>query len=281
MTAPGGVRMAGALHRVRGLRALFRQPAVRRLLSWIPGSERLYGSGWDRVHPFDRLHGTQTSGFVPATDLPPGEAREHAVCYAGSQPSILRTALATLPDLRTCTFLDLGCGKGRPLLVASEFPFRDIVGVELSPALVATARRNAERVAQRHPHRTPIRVEMGDATTWPLPAGDLVLFLYHPFDAQGVRRVADAVQRSMTDQRRRLYVVYYNPVAGHCFDDVPTLKRRYAQTLPYSRQEQGFGPDLSDTLVIWENGSMFDSAGLQNRRIVIDRHGQRASLARH
>jgi hypothetical protein len=30
-----------------------------------------------------------------------------------------------------CTFLDLGCGKGRALLVASELPFRDIMGVEL------------------------------------------------------------------------------------------------------------------------------------------------------
>lgn len=281
MNRPFASRVAGALGRVPLLPDLFRQPAVRRLLGWIPGADSLYGSGWDRVHPYDRLNGTQTSGYVPASELPEGEPRAHAVCYAGSQPSILRTALGTLPELGSCTFVDLGCGKGRALLVASEFPFRDIVGVELSPALVVTARRNADRIARRHPHRAAIRVSTGDATTWPLPAGDLVLFLYHPFDAEGVCRVAEAVRTALAQARRRLYVIYYNPVAGHCFDAVPSLRRRYARMLPYARDERGFGPDLTDTLVIWENGAARETLGPENCRIVTDRRGERASLDLH
>lgn len=276
-------RVAGALGRVPLLPELFRRPAVRRLLGWIPGADSLYGSGWDRVHPFDRLHGTQTSGYVPASELPPGEPREHAVCYAGSQPSILRTALSTLPELQSCTFVDLGCGKGRALLVASEFPFRDILGVELSPGLAATARRNAERIALRHPHRAAIRIAVGDATHHPLPPGDLVLFLYHPFDAEGVGRVADTVRAALAQPQaqRRLYVIYYNPVAGDRFDAVPSLRRRYARMLPYSPQERGFGPDATDTLVVWENGAALASAGPENCRIVTDRRGERATLVLH
>ena len=38
-------------------------------------------------------------------------------------------------DFREFIFLDLGSGKGRTLLMASDYPFRRIVGVELLPAL--------------------------------------------------------------------------------------------------------------------------------------------------
>ena len=44
--------------------SLIRQPLARGLLNNIPGAKLLYGSGWDAVHPFDRIHGTHTSGFV-------------------------------------------------------------------------------------------------------------------------------------------------------------------------------------------------------------------------
>lgn len=165
-------KVGGALGRLPLVKQLIRRPALYGLLANLPGARLLYGSGWDRPHPFDFAHGTDTSGFVSASKLPQGEpASRRALFYAGSQPSILRAALAALPPVDSCTFLDLGCGKGRALLVASELPFRDILGVELSPVLAETARRNAAIVARRHPERTTIRIVEGDATALPLPAG--------------------------------------------------------------------------------------------------------------
>jgi tRNA1(Val) A37 N6-methylase TrmN6 len=52
--------------------------------------------------------------------------------YAGSQPSIVRAGIALLPDHNQYAFVDLGCGKGRALMVASEFSFARLVGVEIS-----------------------------------------------------------------------------------------------------------------------------------------------------
>src|SRR6476646_1262783 len=40
------------------------------------------------------------------------------------------------------TFIDLGCGKGRVLLMASDYPFQKIVGVEFMPDLVGAAQKN-------------------------------------------------------------------------------------------------------------------------------------------
>jgi len=255
---------------------------VRHALKNWRGANALYGGGWDRVHPFDRAHGTDTSGTVSAGELQAKndhEAVAHVTVYGGSQPSVLREVLSGIPQPETCSFLDLGCGKGRPLLVASEFPFRDIVGVELSPDLARVAQANASIAAVRFPGRTPIRVQVGDATTYPLPAGNFVLFLYHPFGKEQVLKVVRAVEAALSaDRQRAAYIVYYNPVHGDCFDDSPPLTRRFARMLPYAREERGYGPDLSDAVVIWQGGDLPMPTAGAHARIVVTNPGSRAEL---
>jgi SAM-dependent methyltransferase len=252
--------------------AIIQQRSIRRWIINIPGLKLLYPSGWDRIHPFDRYHGTDTSGVVPATDLPAHEvARNYAIDYAGSQPSVLRSALAKLPTLDTYTFLDLGCGKGRPLLVASEFPFRDIIGVDLSSPLAQVARRNARIIANRFPARTSVRVAVGDASNYPLPPGNLVIFLYNPFHAELIANVVAGVEAALASEARSIYVIYYNPIAGHCFDGSPQLRRHFAKMLPYADEELGYGPDRDDPIVIWHGGiaaSLIDPSA--NARILIE-----------
>jgi SAM-dependent methyltransferase len=122
-------------------------------------------NSWDREHPYDRAHGVRTSGMLPGFLLRPGEPMDvQTPIYSASQPSIIRRALATIPDPQNCHFLDLGCGKGRPLLVATEFRFAAIIGVELSPTLSRIARRNADVYSRAHPDRTPIVVIGGEAS---------------------------------------------------------------------------------------------------------------------
>lgn len=272
-------RIAAAIGRLPLIRGLVRQPSVVRLLDRVPGAQALYGSGWDRIHPFDRALDTDTSGWISPLELPRAEAeRAHAICYAGSQPSLLRHALEQVPALDTCAFIDLGCGKGRALLVASEFPFRDILGVELSAPLARIAQRNAALIARRFPQRTSIAIAVADASTFPLPAGNLVVFLYHPFGAALVARVVAGVEAALAAERRAIFVVYYNPVAGHCFDASSSLRRRFARTLPYAAEERGFGPDDTDTVVIWQGGTDAPAAPVAQDRIVVAVGGLRAVL---
>jgi SAM-dependent methyltransferase len=138
-------RFMAAIGRTPAIATIIRRPSVRKQIEKIPKANLLYGNGWERIHPFDLLYRTDTSGVAPLPNIPGQEAiLTHAVDYAGSQPSVLRLALKDLLPLDTYTFIDLGCGKGRALLVASEFPFRAIIGVELSSRLAEIARRNAE-----------------------------------------------------------------------------------------------------------------------------------------
>jgi SAM-dependent methyltransferase len=240
------------------LSGVLRQPRVRGLVARLPGGRSLVGSGWDRTHPFDELHGTDTSGFIAPEAAAAGRAAlPHAVFYAGSQPSIVRRVLAQLPPLDSFAFLDLGCGKGRAVCIATEFPFRAIMGVELSPALTVCARRNAGVIASRHPERTAVQIINGDASSFALPEGDLVLFLYHPFDAALMAKVAANVDAALHRAHRTLYVVYYNPVAGQCFDASPLLHRRFAGMLRYAPEEIGYGPDTEDPVVTWQSNAPF------------------------
>jgi hypothetical protein len=259
--------LAGGIRRLPGARQLLRRLRLRDTLARLLGA-RYLNSGtalapWKRVHPYDVAHGTDTSGFVPVNDLDQLDseaARAQAGPYGGSQPSILRTILAALPSTDSFTFVDLGCGKGRPLLVASEFPFRDIVGVELSAPLAKIAQQNARLIAECFSERRPIRVVVGDASAVALPAGNLILYLYNPFGEEAISRVADAVSAAVKQQGRTVYVVYYNPVFGHRFDVSPHLRRHFASTLPYAAEELGYGPDTEDPVVVWHGGIAFAPA---------------------
>jgi SAM-dependent methyltransferase len=254
-------------------------PAVRARLRDVPGFSNLYSNGWSFAHPFDRFYRINTGAFVASENLvsSPFDGGKPGF-YAGSQPSIIRTALRTLPALERFTFVDLGCGKGRPLIVASEFGFRAIVGVELSDSLAAHARRNAAMLRRRLPNRVPIRVEIHDASTYSYPDGDLVVFLYNPFPEVVVGKVIAQLESLLAFGGRRIFVVYYNPVHGHCFDASASFSRYFAATLPYAIEELGYGPDKDEAVVIWQAGGQLRARPGADVAIRVTTPGVRAEL---
>jgi SAM-dependent methyltransferase len=249
---------ARAIVRWRLVQATVFAPGVRRALESRPGFAAFYRKFGYIVHPYDREHGTETGGlirwkFVPTSATDPTPKR----VYAGStpsQPSIIRAALRALPALDTFAFVDLGCGKGRPLLVAFEFPFREIIGVDLATDLAEIARKNAARIRRLFPSRVPIRIEVHDATTFPFPPGNLVVFLYNPFQGEPVARVRASIEAALAAETRQLFLVYYNPVDANYFDESPALARYFAAKIPYAPAERGYGYDADDTVVIWQGG---------------------------
>jgi len=270
-----------AVGEIRPLVPVLHDPRVSRVLRRFPGAGSLYGYGWERRHPFDHTNGTDTSGFVDPktigahTDHP---ALAYAGGYAGSQPSVIQAALDALPPLRNATFIDLGCGKGRPMLVAAERPFREVVGVDLSPDLVEVARANAAIMQARHSGRAPIRVVVGDAANHPLPSGDVVLFLYNPFGAPLHAQFLKGMERAIEAERRAIYIIYYNPVHGAMYDAAPFLTRRWARMLPCARGELGYGPDPRDAVIIWQGGNAPAPVERADMRIVVTVPDTRAEL---
>ena len=160
----------------------------------------------EALHPFDGEHGTDTGGFVPGEALATGSAADlYNTAYYAISPSTLQAALARIPEtVEGYAFVDLGCGKGRALLVASEFPFAQVIGVEIAPALAEAARQNG-RADDR------ISVVTEDARRVVYPGRPLVVFLYHPFLKPVVREALRNLKRQLRVHPRAAWVLYANP----------------------------------------------------------------------
>jgi SAM-dependent methyltransferase len=269
--------MKGAL-RLLVFRLLWTRP-VKMVLERVPLVRRIY-DGWRRQHPFDRMYGLDTSGAIQANDLgfDPNMAA-HSSPYGGSQPSIVRRCLAILPDPAEYVFVDLGCGKGRPLLVATEFPFQRVVGVEIAPRLAEIARQNAATLSRQRGRQVSIEVQVGDATTTTAPAVRVVYFLYNPFDAVLIGGVAGNIAAQLGERLEHAFIVYYNPVHAQVFDRSPHFARWSARRLWYASDEVGYGPDLDDSVLIWQTvpGRYPPQPGA-GRQVIVDRDHTRAMV---
>ena len=173
------------------------------------------GVGWR-----DRLLGVFHSAYQP-TD----PAAFHEMLGA-----LFERMHLNFPDF---TFLDLGSGKGRTLLMASDYPFRRILGVELLPALDRIAQQNLHHYKNQSQQCFTLETICADATSFPLPAEPLVLYLFNPLGESGLRHVVANLEQTLRESLRPLYVLYHNPLLEHVLAESAFL-RRMAGTEQYS-----------------------------------------------
>jgi hypothetical protein len=165
---------------------------------------------------WDLGHGAETAGDEPLWLLDIASANApFGVRYQALDEGNLTEAVDFLriPDLRRFTFVDLGCGKGRALLVAAKLGFGRIIGVEFASQLVATAKRNLLSAGIKN-----AIVLHQDAADFEPPDDELVIFLYNPFSREVVRPVLENLGRRATNSAQMFYVIYQRPVCAEFFD---------------------------------------------------------------
>jgi SAM-dependent methyltransferase len=146
--------------------------------------------------------------------------------YQATDPTLFHEMLARLDtDFRAYTFIDLGSGKGRTLMMASRYPFRRIIGVELLPALHDVAQANLANF--RDPEQQCFALESicADATTWDFPPEPTVLYLFNPFPQPGLVDVIKNLQSSLEHAPRPVRVLYHNPLLAEAFAHAPSLRK--------------------------------------------------------
>lgn len=115
-------------------------------------------------------------------------------------------------DYSQFTFIDIGSGKGRPLLMAAEYPFRRIVGIELLPELNAIAEENIRRFPEEQKRCRQIEARQEDAREFAFPSDPLVVFMFHPLPESGFRRVMANLANSISATPRPVRLIYANPL---------------------------------------------------------------------
>jgi SAM-dependent methyltransferase len=215
---------------------------LRRACSWLsrPVAKKVeVPKSFARVHPFDERFGVETSGLLYAEDLLSGKAADlFNNGYFGVAPSALRQVIERLAlDLRAFTLVDIGSGKGRALLIASEYPFKAIIGVELSPALHAIAAANIK--AYRNPAQqchTLCSLEI-DATKFEFPPGPLIVYLWNPFAKAVLARVLANLESSLAHAPRDIYILYIQPDLDEVLEASGCWRKLWREEFPLSEED--------------------------------------------
>jgi SAM-dependent methyltransferase len=150
--------------------------------------------------------------------------------YQPTEAALFHEMLAALlqqshSDFHGFVFIDLGSGKGRTLLMASDYPFRRIVGVELLPALHQAAQENLSNYRSESQRCFALESICADATEFPLPDEPTVLYLFNPFPESGLKRMLANLEQSQRAHPRAVYVLYHNPLLAHVLSECKVLSK--------------------------------------------------------
>lgn len=146
--------------------------------------------------------------------------------YQPTELAAFQEMMASLPiDFRQFTFLDLGSGKGRTLLMASDYPFRRIIGVELFGELHKAALQNIRGYRSAAGPSNTIEPIHADARDYQLPNEPLVIFLFNPLPELALSRVVQNLRRSLQEQPRPVWVLYHNALLEKVLQSSGFLER--------------------------------------------------------
>jgi len=185
------------------------------------------------VHPFDLQHGVDTSGLIGGRRLSSGRIHDrHITAYWGTAPSAFLEVFALWNESLSngpysshdYVFIDIGCGKGRALMLASDHSFSRVVGVELNPALVSIAKKNLIKWKASAHTCDDIEVLNADALEFPFPESPTLLYVFNPFDVHVTQLLLDRIQAVSLARSIPIDIIYMTPEHAHLFTVVPNLQ---------------------------------------------------------
>lgn len=104
-------------------------------------------------------------------------------------------------------FLDIGCGKGAVLRVASRLPFQKVAGLELDDGLIRTAQRNMKILGLDQ-----VECIHANALDFDRYGEFNVFFLFNPFSYGILSQVLDTLLDTLKENPREIHIIYHHPL---------------------------------------------------------------------
>lgn len=204
-----------------------------------PAPDRRAGSPKPAVHPFDEQYHVDTSGLIWGENITSNHRNSYwATGYSGISPSVFWQVLDRLDlDWTKFTFVDVGSGKGRALMLALRYPFRRAIGIEFSADLARISKSNLAHFSAEWRLSSPVEVIAGDAVRFPLPLEPTVLFLFHPFAQPVMVSFLDHLRSSLREGPREVYLVYADPQLNHILSSANFLSSLWDEPFTMSPED--------------------------------------------
>lgn len=211
------------------------------------------------INKWDVKHGVDTGGRIPLNsagiEVSGGHARS-GYDVVSTPPRVFGYIANLFPDPREdYSYLDIGSGKGRTVLLASELGFKACIGVEFASFACDIARKNLADYVSPVSRRSPCRIVNACATECTFPDGNLALFFNNPFSPdiwpEIVRRVS-----SVADEDRAVTVI----LIGSFSDTIRGAASLFVRSGAFGRRTEGVTPRF------WDSYAPFHFIVLENRR---------------
>jgi len=177
---------------------------------------------------FDLRYGFDTGSIVELDRLTiKSENRIYGVHYQPTKVIFLKKFLKHIQHLLPshAVLVDLGCGKGRVLLVASEFGFKELRGIEFAHELCEAARFNIEIYKSHNPTNIVFNIIESDVAQYSFQPDENVYFMFNPFNEIVMEKVLNDICISLQIQPRKILIIYLNPTCDKLIKSFPGIRK--------------------------------------------------------
>ncbi len=158
---------------------------------------------------------------------------QHASIYQAVGYYALEKAFDYLQQIgANQNLLDYGCGKGRVLAVAAHYGFQKIIGVDFSQLFCAEATDNIAVIKPMYPDAS-FKIICADAANYQIENDTNVFFFFNPFDEIVMLAVVKNILQSFKQNRRKIYIVYVNPLHKEIFESAGFEEEYYLKKMEY------------------------------------------------
>lgn len=107
------------------------------------------------------------------------------------------------------SFVDVGCGEGRPLAYFSRLGFERMVGIEINPGIAEDARRNLAKINKAWNRAGSLEVITADILETDLDLTGSIVYLANPFGRTTMQAFARKLKSQILARPGSEILVYY------------------------------------------------------------------------
>ena len=108
-------------------------------------------------------------------------------------------------------FVDFGCSQGRALLIASEYNFKKVIGIEFLSDICITAEKNINNYKKTSKTKTNISLMKSDVLDYKFLGDENFFYFFNPFDCQQMLRLMKNIENSVKKNPRLVRIIYVSP----------------------------------------------------------------------